>query len=286
MDNTNAPDTTMMAGTLALTVWPDTPVGEHQRYAYRITDTTTGRSLEGRDLFTGAGTPVEPDQAIRDLAGFLTAAGDGRQYALDHPGTTGENGGLFPDWVAEAALRNADALAAVEQSTPEASAVAVPDEVRPQRWITVVFLQGAEADEVMDLIERRGADAAIEHLVGYDYDEETVQAALENGYVYDDLPTGTVDEVATSGMYTLTYNHHLGHACLFRDYDAPPDPALVDPAVVDPAPLGINAPAQAEPQQSREQTAATRHEASGPAAGADWFSQSPRPEQPGRGLSL
>lgn len=285
MDNSNATRTTMMAGPLALTVWPDAPVGEHQRYAYRITDTSTGRSLEGRDLFTGAGTPVEPDRAMRDLAGFLTAAGDARQYALDHPGTTGENGGLFPDWVAEAARRNADALAAVEQSTPEASAMTVLDEVRPQRWITVVFLQGAEADDLLVLIDRSGTDAAIEHLAGYDYGEETVQAALENGYVYDDLPTGTVDEVATSGMYTLTYNHHLGHACLFRDYDAPPDPALGDPILVDPAPLDVDALAQAEPQQSRELAAAPQRQPSGPAAGADWFSQSPRPGQAGSGLS-
>ena len=45
---------TATAGTLRLTVWPDAPVGEHQRYAYRITDTTTGQELEGRDLFIGA----------------------------------------------------------------------------------------------------------------------------------------------------------------------------------------------------------------------------------------
>ena len=42
-------------GDLTLTVWPDNPLGEHQRYAYRVEDTTTRRVLEGRDLFTGAG---------------------------------------------------------------------------------------------------------------------------------------------------------------------------------------------------------------------------------------
>ena len=67
---------TTRAGTLILAVWPDVPLGEHQRYAYRVQDTTTGRSLEGRDLFTGAGAPVGPGRALRELAGFLAAAGE------------------------------------------------------------------------------------------------------------------------------------------------------------------------------------------------------------------
>lgn len=270
MDNTNATDTTMTAGTLALTVWPDTPVGEHQRYAYRITDTSTGQSLEGRDLFTGAGAPVAPDRAMRDLAGFLTAAGDARQYTLDHPGTAGENEGLFPAWVADAARENSDALTDLTDLTeldhhaPDAAA-------GPQRWISVVFLQGVEANEVLDLIERSGADAAIEHLAGYDYGDETVQAALENGYVYDDLPTGTVDEVATNGMYTLTYNHHLGYVSLLRDYDTPHDPVLVD----------IDAPAQVGPEQAPPAGQAARMSTE------DWFAAPPHaPHGPGQGLSL
>lgn len=35
--------TTAHVGTLTLTVWPDEPVGEHQRYAYRIEDAASGR---------------------------------------------------------------------------------------------------------------------------------------------------------------------------------------------------------------------------------------------------
>lgn len=114
--------TTVQAGTLTLTVWPDTPAGEHQRYAYRIIDTTTGRELEGRDLFTGAGQPVDPDHAIRDLATFLGAAGEARQYALDHPDSTPEHTGLFPEWVAEAARTNADALTELTEPAEPAPA--------------------------------------------------------------------------------------------------------------------------------------------------------------------
>ncbi|MGO1183969.1 MAG: hypothetical protein ACTMHS_13070 [Micrococcaceae bacterium] len=95
-----------------------------------------------------------------------------------------------------------------------------------RRWVSVVFLQGSEADDVLDLIDAEGTDAAIEQLKGYDYGEETTQAALENGHVYDDLPTGTVDDVATSGTYTLTYNRHLGHVSLLRTHSIPAPDAL------------------------------------------------------------
>jgi hypothetical protein len=98
-------------GTLTLTVWPDSPLGEHQRYAHRIEDTATGQTLDGRDLFTGAGAAVAPDRAMRDLAGYLTAAGDARQHAINNPGSSSEHEGLFPGWVAETAHQNADALA-------------------------------------------------------------------------------------------------------------------------------------------------------------------------------
>lgn len=97
-------------GTLTLTVWPDTPLGEHLRYAYRIEDSATGQTLEGRDLFTGVGAAVTPDRSMRDLAAYLRAAGEARQYAIDNPGSSPEHEGLFPGWVAEAAHQNADAL--------------------------------------------------------------------------------------------------------------------------------------------------------------------------------
>ena len=116
------PRTSRQAGTLTLTVWPDTPLGEHQRYGYRIEAATTGNSLEGRDLFTGAGAPVAPERALRDLAGYLSAAGESRQYAIDHPGHAAEHASMFPAWVAEAARQNADALALLDETPPARSA--------------------------------------------------------------------------------------------------------------------------------------------------------------------
>jgi hypothetical protein len=106
------PRTSRQAGTLTLTVWPESPVSEHQRYAYRIEDATTGHSLEGRDLFTGAGAPVAPERALRD------PAGESRQYIIDNPGNAAEHASMFPAWAAEAARQNADALTLLSETPP------------------------------------------------------------------------------------------------------------------------------------------------------------------------
>jgi hypothetical protein len=279
MDTTdNTPDdsrvsrSTAKAGSLTLTVWPDEPLGEHQRYAYRIHDTATGQTTSGRDLFTGAGAPVEPGRAMRELAGFLSASGDARQYALDNPDATPENEGLFPEDVAEAARQNRDALAELAEHGPQ------PPDPEPQdrgqhRWVSIVFLQGAQADQVLDLLDRDGADAAIEHLAGYDDGDDTVQAALENGYVYDAPPTGMLDRTATRDVYTLVYSPFLGHVSLLREYDALPDPAL----------LGIDNPAPAAEAHGRSAQRTTGH------AGrreADWFAGPARSARSDTGLSL
>ncbi|MFX4273296.1 hypothetical protein ACQBAR_00705 [Propionibacteriaceae bacterium Y1685] len=271
---------TATAGTLRLTVWPDTPVGEHQRYAYRITDTTTGQELEGRDLFTGAGQPVDGDHAIRDLAAFLGAAGEARQYALDRPDSTPEHAGLFPGWVAEAARTNTDALTELTEQTEPAETSGPA-----RRWVSVVFLQGEEADQVLDVIERDGTPAAIEHLKGWDYGQETTQAALENGYVYDEPPTGALDRVVTGeDGYTLTYNPFAGHVSLLREHHTPSADTLEDLGVVPAreATAGIGAPA---PEPAPKQQAASERPRRTP--DPSWF------EHPGvaavkqsRGLSL
>lgn len=258
--------TSARAGSLTLTVWPDEPLGEHQRYAYRIHDATTGQTISGRDLFTGAGAPVEPGRAIRELAGFLSAAGEARQYALDHPGVTPENAALFSDDVAEAARVNLDALTLLAEHGPDLA----PEQESVRRWVSVVFLQGAEADEVLDLLDRDGADAAIEHLTGYDDGDDTVQAALENGYVYDAPPTGMLDRTATRDVYTLVYSPFLGHLNLVREYDAVPDPAL----------FGIDTPTPTTETHSRGHAHAPRQET------ADWFSGPTRSLRHGGGLSL
>lgn len=132
------------------------------------------------------------------------------------------------------------------------------------RWISVVFLQGEEADEVLDMIKREGTDAAIDHLAGFDSREETTRAALEDGHVYDTPPAGALDRTATRDGYTLTYSPFLGRVSLLRAY-TPPEP--------DQAPI-----------TSRQQSVVQ-----GPrgTAGGDWFTRRPdTPSPQGRGLAL
>lgn len=95
------------------------------------------------------------------------------------------------------------------------------------RYVSVVFLQGEEAHRMLDLIDGDGADAAIDHLSNWDYGEETSQAALVNGYVYDTPPTGALDRTAERGEYVLTYNHDLGHVSLLRSFTPEPEPGPV-----------------------------------------------------------
>jgi len=278
--------TVAQAGALTLTVWPDTPLGEHQRYGYRVEDTTTGEAVEGRDLFTGAGAPVAPDRAVRELAVFLSAAAEARQYALDNPGTNPENEGLFPERIADAARLNADALAELVEHGPHRAArdEAPQAAASERRWISVVFLQGEEADKVLSLIDRDGADAAIDLLAGFDYGEETMQAALENGYVYASPPAGTLDRTAARDDYTLVHNPFNGYVSLYREFTATPELA--------PEPTGVHPLVNAliERHAQRRDTPAPQRPAAQDvrvqAAGADWFARPPASSAPGRGLAL
>jgi hypothetical protein len=57
------------------------------------------------------------------------------------------------------------------------------------------------------MIDRAGPVAAIEHLQQRDSGDETTDAALENGYVYDAIPAGSTDRTIhdDSGRYAPTY---------------------------------------------------------------------------------
>lgn len=85
-----------------------------------------------------------------------------------------------------------------------------------RQWVTVVFLQGEEADHVLDIIQAQGVDAAVEHLAQWNYGAETDSAAIANRDVHDEIPVGVLDRTADSGQYTLTYNPFMGHVALHR----------------------------------------------------------------------
>jgi len=96
------------------------------------------------------------------------------------------------------------------------------------RWISVVFLQGDEALAVLSTIDLRGAIAAIQHLQQWDYGDETVDAALINGYVYDRIPAGRTDRIIEDdgSPYALTYSKQFGYVSLLRRYPDEPVPNL------------------------------------------------------------
>jgi len=88
------------------------------------------------------------------------------------------------------------------------------------RWISVIFLQGEHAEDALGMIDRSGASVALDFLRQWDYGDETTEAALTNGYVYDHIPAGTTDrtiEDATS-PYALTYSTQFRYVSLLRRY--------------------------------------------------------------------
>lgn len=96
------------------------------------------------------------------------------------------------------------------------------------RWISVTFLQGEDADEVLGMIYRGGAGAAIAHLQSLDNGDETTDAALANGYVYDRIPSGSTDQTVEDARspYALTYSSQFRYVSLLRRYPTEPESEL------------------------------------------------------------
>ncbi len=95
------------------------------------------------------------------------------------------------------------------------------------RWVSVVFLQAERADRVIGTITRLGPVAGIEYLRQWDRGDETTDAALTNGYVYDRIPAGLTDRtlVQPDSPYALTYNAVHRYVSLLRRYPTEPVPS-------------------------------------------------------------
>lgn len=190
------------------------------------------------DTYAVLGDLIAGLRSLRQVFDQLaTAHTQNQARAYDDAGNQGA--GASPALTAAAALRQAATLldglheqvdAALNASGRIAWHPAPSDSV-PARWVGIVFLQGQDADEVLAIIDRDGTDAAIEHLAGFDMGEETTQAALVNGYVYDTIPAGPLDRTTSSGEYTLTYNHDHGHVSLLRAHPEPRKSAAEAPIV-------------------------------------------------------
>lgn len=95
------------------------------------------------------------------------------------------------------------------------------------QWISVAFLQGEEAEDLLAVIDREGPISAIYQLKHLDHGDETIEAALVNGYVYDAVPAGSTDHTIEpfGSPYALTYSDTFGYVSLLRRYEPKPEPA-------------------------------------------------------------
>jgi hypothetical protein len=254
MNDTTSPSTRTrverMAGSLSLALWhdgtvPDELGGYRHRYGYRIADTTSPQIPPhiGRDIHSGVGAQVDTTKMMGTLVELLSAAAEAYQDEMDHPGSPPENQGLFPNWVTDAAYQFSDELAMLAldlEQQPEPHGLAGREGPRPSRtpesgsptpsgsvgagpvwppgrYYTVTLRQGAAGHAMLDLIERDGAGAAIEHLARGDHGAATLDAALFNRELYLQVPTRPGALVAEHRPYVLAYHPGTGDVHLLRE---------------------------------------------------------------------
>lgn len=159
----------------------------------------------------------------------------------------------------EAAAHVDRADTVLDRASNRAGRIAWTPEYVEHKWVSVVFLQGGEADPVLEILDQQGADAAIEYLAGWDHGSDTVDSAMEYGYVYDSAPRTPADTVATRGDYALTYSHGLGYVGLARRIPGP-DPAVWHTDTPEPPTAGSSGREGAGRRRGRQRR-----------GGASWF---------------
>ena len=73
----------------------------------------------------------------------------------------------------------------------------------------IVFLQGDDAGEILDILDVFGESSAMEHLQQYDYGESQIESR-------DDFPWGSRDMIYREGNYVMSYNIGLGYIGLIK----------------------------------------------------------------------
>lgn len=196
------------------------------------------RSFESpQDLYGVLGDLLSSVQSLKQVLDQLAAAHvENRPRAFDDHGdhSIGSKDALAAaDELHQAATLIDQAEERLDAAAGAASRVAwheVPAADAPPiaRWISVVFMQGQEADEVLEMIDADGALAGLNHLKYWDYGDETTSAAMENGYVYDAPPSGPLECEMRAGDYHLAYSHSFAHVTLYRLHGVAPVDQLPD----------------------------------------------------------
>lgn len=206
-----------------------------------------------RDLYGVLGDVLSSVRSLRQVLDQLAAAHvDHRSRAFDDAGDHAVGSALAlnaADELHQAATLIDQAEARLDAASAASGRVAWRSEpaaqvVPVQRWVSICFLQGEDAEEVLQLIDDEGVNAGLGYLKNWDFGDETTQAALENGHVYDLPPTGPLEQEFRDGKYDMTFSHSFGQVSLYRLHQiAPQDaisdehPSLTSPALASPNPI-------------------------------------------------
>lgn len=222
---------------------PDTPT----LLDIAATTTASARALARSAPSSGELYPLigELRATLRMLGEFTEQLGKAHLHHLDRARDETADarlGGGLASLAAETLDEAASLLSEIETDLDIASVASgriVWAPTPSQQWLSVLFLQGGEADVVLDLIDKSGVEAGIEHLMQWDFGDETTDAALVNGYVYDSVPAGVADRVAESdnGDYALCYSVTHGYVSLLRRRSEALD---VEPNREDPPPAHVD----------------------------------------------
>jgi|GEM_PF-1470888 len=263
-------------------------VAEEMRILMPTFDNPQVDAQEAAEALRGlahASRGVPPDQLYpvlgELLAGLRTLPQIVEQLAASHRSNTSRAADDSGDWPAGAHAVDAAVLYlesastflrqaenALDHASAETGRIAWQPEPNRQRWASVVFLQGDEADRVLELIERDGPDAAIDYLTGWDFGDETVSAALENGDVTDTPPGVGNDDLSIRDEYALVTNPGLRYVGLSRRFEVPED-------IDDEPAVSVGRPPTPIAAASR----------AGAVGGASWFARpDARTESTGRGV--
>ena len=81
--------------------------------------------------------------------------------------------------------------------------------MNPTLYYEIAFVQGEEAREVLEILDREGEAAAMSHLTQWDFGGESEHSPTT-------FPWGTSDLIFRDGEYVMSYNTQLGYIGLCR----------------------------------------------------------------------
>ena len=94
------------------------------------------------------------------------------------------------------------------------------------KYVAIMFAQGEDTAELYDLLDSDGWDALIDRLTDWDYGQETEDAAVVNGDIYDELPKYRGEQRVSRGEYTVIANWPYNYIALYRELPANWQPTI------------------------------------------------------------